>query len=106
MIGNRLKDTRTAMKLSEEEMAARLGMTKESYMRMERNKDWPSIAKLVEIAGTLGISTDYLLSGEYDLVKKPPQTFQCDEPACEWRVPCGDGKFYCPGAACMKADAR
>ena len=106
MIGNRLKDTRTAMKLSEDEMAARLGMTKESYIRMERNKDWPSIAKLAEIAGTLEISTDYLLSGEYDLVKKPTQTFQCGEPACEWRVSCGDGKFYCPGAGCMKEDAR
>lgn len=106
MIGNRLKDTRTGMKLSEDEMAVRLGMTKESYIRMEHNKDWPSIAKLVEIAGMLGITTDYLLSGEYDLVKKPMQTFQCGESACEWRVPCGDGKFYCPSARCMKASAR
>lgn len=112
MVGNRLKDQRAHLKLSPEQMASRLGMTKESYIRYESNADFPSLMKLIEMAAILEVSIDYLLSGEYDRMGEArqsgkylvhtPNGFACSEKSCGWRQDCGGGKFYCPGAGCMK----
>ena len=108
MIGNRLKDVRSELRLNEEQMAARLGMSKENYIRMEANKDWPSLMKLADMAAILNVSVDFLLSGAFDKqhrqsghLMETPKGHVCTEEFCEWRQ---DG--YCPGAGCMKATAH
>lgn len=63
MIGDRIKQLRTEVKMTQPELAARLNVTRSAVAAYENNTRQPSfhvLAKLVEI---FHVSTDYLLLG-------------------------------------------
>ena len=64
MLNERLREIRTAKKISQVELARLLGVTKQCVSNWENDNIQPSIEMLVKIATTLQVSTDYLLSIE------------------------------------------
>ncbi len=64
MLNERLREIRTAKKLSQVELARLLGVTKQCVSNWENDNIQPSIEMLIKIANALQVSTDYLLSIE------------------------------------------
>ena len=61
--GQRIKEQRNRMGLTQEELALRLNISHVHMNRMEKGKEGCSIDLLLEIAELFGVSTDYLLMG-------------------------------------------
>jgi len=57
----RLYEERKAAKLTQCQMAERLGMKQPSYIRYEQGTSEPTLETLVKIADVLDVSVDYLL---------------------------------------------
>lgn len=80
MLNERLREIRTAKKLSQVELARLLGVTKQCVSNWENDNIQPSIEMLVKIATTLHVSTDYLLSIDnkryLDVTELPEETVQ------------------------------
>ena len=55
VIGDRIKSLRELKNISLEEMTERSGLGKEQIIRIEENKDFPSLAPLIKIARVLGV---------------------------------------------------
>ena len=68
MLDQRLRTLRQARKMSQVDLAKRLGVTKQSVSNWENDNIQPSVEMLVKLARTFSVSTDYLLGidhGEY-----------------------------------------
>ena len=61
MLGEQIRDLRTAKNLSQVQLADRLGVTKQSVSNWENNNILPSVDMLKHIANFFHCSTDYLL---------------------------------------------
>lgn len=61
-IGDMIREYRTAKKMTQEEMAQRLGVTAPAVNKWENGKTFPDIALLAPIARLLGTNIDTLLS--------------------------------------------
>jgi len=61
MIGERIGEIRTQHKLSQSELAKKLGITRSSVNAWEMGISIPSVQYLVELAKTFKVTTDYLL---------------------------------------------
>ena len=61
MLGEQIRTLRTAKNLSQVQLAARLGVTKQSVSNWENNNILPSVDMLKKIALFFSCSTDYLL---------------------------------------------
>lgn len=59
--GDRLKEYRLSRKLSQEEMAKKLGTSKQVISRYEKNQRTPKISVTTEYARILGISLSWLI---------------------------------------------
>lgn len=62
-LGRRIRDARMRAGLSQEQLAERLGWTKQTYSSRERGQRMPSPLDVADIARTLGVTTDELLIG-------------------------------------------
>ena len=62
--GQRIKEERNRMGLTQEELALRLNIGYEHMNKIERGKRGCSIDILLNLADILGVSTDYLLTGK------------------------------------------
>ena len=62
--GERLRELRKQMGISQEAMAELLNTSKTHYGNMERGKKGVSVDFLLEIAEAFHVSTDYLLTGK------------------------------------------
>jgi transcriptional regulator with XRE-family HTH domain len=60
-IGSAARQARTALELTQEDAAERLGVSVEFYARIERGNSLPSVPTLARIAAVLGVSADALL---------------------------------------------
>lgn len=59
--GLRLKELREKKRLSQNEVASRLEISRSQISAYERNTSYPSVEKLIELAVLLNTSVDYLL---------------------------------------------
>lgn len=57
----RLKELRTSAKLTQQEVAAHLGVERSTYVKYERGNSDPPSSALVKLADMFGVSVDYLL---------------------------------------------
>jgi transcriptional regulator with XRE-family HTH domain len=64
MIGERIKEARTALKLSQEGLGKRLGVTREAVSQWERGDAQPTPGRVVEIALALNCSHYWLVTGK------------------------------------------
>ena len=62
--GKRVQELRKINGLTQEELAAKIGVDKLHISRMERGVAACSIDLLLDLASTLRVSTDYLLTGK------------------------------------------
>lgn len=61
MLNERIREIRTAKKMSQVELANILGVTKQSVSNWENDNIQPSIEMLIKLAKALSVSSDYLL---------------------------------------------
>ena len=61
MLNERIREIRTAKKMSQGELANILGVTKQSVSNWENDNIQPSIEMLIKLAKALSVSSDYLL---------------------------------------------
>ena len=57
----RLKEMRLMCRLTQRQMAEKIGISQPSYVRYENGKSEPTLENLVKIANILDVSADYLL---------------------------------------------
>ena len=67
-LGQRIKKRRQMLKITQQELAQGLGMTPQHISAIEQDKWSPSLAILPKLAESLGVSTDYLLSGKEGII--------------------------------------
>ncbi len=61
MLSTRIREIRTAKRISQVELAKALGVTKQSVSNWENDNIQPSVDMLARIADALSVSADYLL---------------------------------------------
>ncbi len=64
MFGEKLKNLRTASKMSQKELAERIGIAKSVISFYESGERFPSYEVLIKIARIFNVTTDYLLDVE------------------------------------------
>lgn len=64
LIGSRIREARTALRLTQEEASERCDITNSFYGNIERGDKKMSVETLVKISRGLGVSLDYLVYGE------------------------------------------
>ena len=67
-VGERIRARREELGLTQAQLADELGVTHQHVSGIESGISAPSLDLLVRIARRLGVSTDYLLTGESPLV--------------------------------------
>ena len=68
----RLRAARKAKGLSQEQLAAALGLTRAAVQGWEAGRCEPEFRKIVPLSRLLGVSIDYLLAGEDGKGEVPP----------------------------------
>ena len=63
-LGEKIAAQRRKLGLSQEELAARLNVTRQAVSKWETGTSTPELETLVALAKTFGVTTDYLLSVE------------------------------------------
>jgi len=63
-IGSRVRTLRDALKLTQDELARETGVTAQNISRIEGALNVPSLDLLVKLSRALGVSADFLLTGE------------------------------------------
>lgn len=61
MLNDRIKELRQAKRMTQVDLAKRLGLTKQCVSNWENDNVLPSVEMLSRIADFFGVSTDYLL---------------------------------------------
>lgn len=72
-MGVRLAQARRCQNLTQEQLAEKLGVTRQAVSRWESDTAYPETDKIVRMAALFGVSCDYLLGvGELPAGDKPP----------------------------------
>ena len=68
-IGKKLKDSRTKLQLSQEEVAEKLNITRQTLSNWENNKSYPDILNIIELSNIYPISIDELIKEDKQMVE-------------------------------------
>ena len=71
-MAQRLVDRRKAAGLSQEALAAQLGVSRQAVSKWESGGAMPELDKIVQLSRVLGVSTDALLLDELDCFSSIP----------------------------------
>ncbi|WP_274650557.1 helix-turn-helix domain-containing protein [Paenibacillus humicola] len=63
-MGDRLRELRLKMNLSQEEVARQIGITRSAYSHYEINNRQPVYETLKKLAALFGVSLDYIIGGD------------------------------------------
>ncbi len=75
-LAEKLKFCRAEMKLSQMEMAEKIGVSRRAYINYEQGTSLPRDAKVMEkMADLLGVSMDYLMDGRDDFILKTEDAY-------------------------------
>lgn len=72
-IGNRIAKFRKAKGMTQEDLAAKLGVSSQAVSKWENDISCPDIGLLPALASALGVTTDELLTGKSDRVMMLPE---------------------------------
>lgn len=75
-IGNQIKQHRAALNLSQEELAERIYVTRQTLSNWENGKTYPDVNSLLRLSGVFGVTLDELVKG--DIPKMKEQIKQSD----------------------------
>lgn len=94
--GEKLQKLRKAQGLSQEELAGRLSVTRQTISKWELDQSTPELALLAQISDIFGITTDYLIKdAPAEGPPPPPKTHPPKSPPPVWR---------CSSSSCASAD--
>lgn len=81
LIGSRLKELRISRGVTQEELGKILGVTKASICCYEKGTRTPTIENLIDLVEYFGVSADYLLGCEKQIMtnKKKPKSYLMTE---------------------------
>ena len=68
-IGSRLREARNKVKLTQEQLAEKVGIGTTYISDIERGAKFPSLSLFIKIVDALGVSSDYILRGEIEAGK-------------------------------------
>jgi transcriptional regulator with XRE-family HTH domain len=63
-LGSRVRESRQALEVTQEQLAKALGVTPQHISLIEQDKGAPSLTLLPRLAEELGVSVDFILSGK------------------------------------------
>ena len=69
-LNEQIKKYRTEMNLSQEELAEKIYVTRQSVSNWENGKTYPDIHSLLLLSSLFGISLDQLVKGDIEIMKK------------------------------------
>ena len=69
-LNEQIKKYRTEMNLSQEELAEKIYVTRQSVSNWENGKTYPDIHSLLLLGSLFGISLDQLVKGDIDIMKE------------------------------------
>ena len=69
-IGNQIKKYRNELQLSQEELADKIFVTRQTISNWENERNYPDIKSLVMLSNLFGISLDNLVKGDLEEMKK------------------------------------
>jgi transcriptional regulator with XRE-family HTH domain len=67
-LGEKIKNRRRELKLTQQELAKTLGVTSQHISAIEQDKRAPSLTSLARIAEELGVSVDFLITGKESVI--------------------------------------
>lgn len=79
MIGQRIKQRRETLKLTQKQLADALGLTPQHISAIEQDKRLPSISSLAKFAEQLGVNIDYLVTGKEGTVTEIIPAIKADK---------------------------
>ncbi|MBP3627122.1 MAG: helix-turn-helix transcriptional regulator [Clostridia bacterium] len=68
-IGSRLREARSMVKLTQEQLAEKVGIGTTYISDIERGAKFPSLNLFIKIVDALGVSSDFILRGEIEAGK-------------------------------------
>jgi transcriptional regulator with XRE-family HTH domain len=78
-LGERIKERRQALKITQQQLAQALGMTPQHISAIEQEKWAPSVTLLRKLAEELGASIDYLVSGKEGIITDTIPAIKADK---------------------------
>ena len=69
-LNGQIKKYRTEMNLSQEQLAEKIYVTRQSISNWENGKTYPDIHSLLLLSSLFGISLDQLVKGDIEIMKK------------------------------------
>jgi transcriptional regulator with XRE-family HTH domain len=78
-LGERIKQRRQALKITQQELAQSLGITPQHISAIEQDKWAPSLILLPKLAEELGVSIDYLVSGKEGIITDTIPAIKADK---------------------------
>ena len=77
-IGNQIRKYRIQNEFSQEELAEKIYVSRQTISNWERGKNYPDIQSLLLMTALFGISLDHLVKGDVDEMKKEIEQSQID----------------------------
>lgn len=77
--GKRLLDRRKSLKVTQQDLAGALGVTPQHISLIEQGKVTPSLNLVAGLAKELGVTTDYLISGNESIVTDTIAAIKADK---------------------------
>lgn len=68
-IGNQIRKYRTALKLSQDDLAEKVYVTRQTISNWENSRNYPDIRSLVFLSNVFGVSLDILVKGDLEQMK-------------------------------------
>ena len=78
ILADKIIDLRKREGLSQEQLAAKLGVSRQSVSKWEGAQSTPDMDKIIKLADLFGVSTDYLLRDEIESLTDSPANAQPD----------------------------
>ncbi len=69
-LGQRIQQLRKAKGFSQEELADRVGVSRQAVSKWESGQTAPDLERLLTVSGQLGTTTDYLLTGQHPALRE------------------------------------
>ncbi len=78
-LGQRLKQRRESLKITQRQLAESLEVTPQHISAIEQDKRIPSLSFLIKLAEELGITIDYLVAGKEGVIKDAIPAIKADK---------------------------
>ena len=73
-LGNQIKEYRTALKLTQDELAEKVFVTRQTVSNWENGKNYPDVHSLVLLSNIFDVSLDQLVKGDVEIMRKEIRT--------------------------------